>query len=210
MNKTSEPLFYINADWLALRSILALAAGVLLWFFPDDVRHSVVLGVGVLLLVAAVVSLVFSYNAHKGAVTFYLVAAGSVLLLILGLLLVLKAHFFEEKFLFVAGACIMALAVMQVFELLHLSRYKGELSPFVYLAPLLLLALGVLVMSNPAAMVHLVSYFAAAALVGYGICGVLLAVQIKLAHRKFVRENQKEEKPEANPQDETLTKNITP
>jgi uncharacterized membrane protein HdeD (DUF308 family) len=190
MNKISEKKFLINADWLAFRSILCLLGGVLLWFFPDMLTKSVVIGVGVLLIVAGVVSLLLSYSGNKKDSLFYLIAAGCALLLALGLVMIIKSEVFIRWFVFVVGIIVVALAVLQLIELLHLRKYKSELSVLTFLSPILLLALGVLVIIKPTGFATVIGYFAAAALIYYGILGLILAFLTKKAHKAVEKRDE--------------------
>lgn len=187
MENISKKSFFINTDWLFLRAILCLLGGVLLWIYPDLLAKSVVIGVGILLIILGIVPLVISAYRGRSSNFFYLIVLSAVLSIIFGLTLILASAFFAKWFVFVIGILVVVLGVVQFFEIYDIRRYAPNTSILVFLSPLLLTAFGVLVVVNPQGINNLIGYFAAAALIYYGITGFILAFRI----RKLIKNETK-------------------
>ncbi|MDR1585498.1 MAG: DUF308 domain-containing protein [Prevotellaceae bacterium] len=184
MSNPVKKSFFIKTDWLFLRAIICFLGGVLLWIYPDLLAKSVVIGMGVLLIVSGIVSLVISANKGRESGFFYLIISSGVLSVSGGLALILASAFFVNLFVFVVGILVILLSVIQFFEIFDMRKYAPKTSALAFLSPLLLVALGVLVIVNPQGISNLIGYFAAAALIYYGITGFVLAFGIRKALKK--------------------------
>lgn len=196
MSTTLEKPFFINMEWLFLRCVLCLVGGVLLWFYPDLLAKSVVIGTGILLMVSGIITLVMSYTSNRENNYFYFVAAAAILAIIAGLAFVIASAFFAKWFVFIIGILVIVLAVIQTIELINIRRQSPETSILSFFNPILLLILGVLVIINPHRITNLIGYFAAAALVYYAIVGFILAFRIKRLNKKIKEQLTEWEEPD--------------
>ena len=180
MSSVFEKSFLVNTDWLLLRSIICLLSGILLWLYPDFLAKAVVVGIGALLILYGVVSLLIAYikNRQNGGTTGIFMFSPIVALL-LGLSLVIASSFFAKWFVFVVGLLVVLLSVMQMTEILAVRKYSPQLSALSFLSPILLFGLGILILINPQRINNLIGYFAAAALIYYGISGFIVAFNIR-------------------------------
>ena len=185
MSSTFEKSFFVNADWLLLRSIICLLSGILLWLYPDFLAKAVVVGIGALLILYGVVTLLIAYIKNRkngGAIGIFMFSPIAALLL--GMALVIASSFFAKWFIFVIGVLVVLLSVMQMTEILAVRKYSPQLSALSFLSPLLLFGLGILVLINPQQINNLIGYFAAAALIYYGISGFIVAFNIRKNSKK--------------------------
>ena len=190
MSSTFEKTFLVNADWLLLRSIICLLSGILLWLYPDFLAKAVVVGIGALLILYGIVTLLIAYIKNRksgGATGFFMFSPIAALLL--GMALVIANSFFAKWFIFVIGVLVVLLSVMQMIEILAVRKYSPQLSVLSFLSPMLLFGLGILILINPQRINNLIGYFAAAALIYYGISGFIVAFNI----RKNIKKQEKQQ-----------------
>ena len=186
MSSIFEKSFLVNTDWLLLRSIICLLSGCLLWLYPDFLAKAVVVGIGALLILYGVVSLLIAYIKSRqsggvaGIFMFSPIAA-----LLLGITLVIASSFFAKWFIFVIGLLVVLLSIMQMIEIITMRKYSSNSSALSFLSPILLFGLGILILINPQRISNLIGYFAAAALIYYGISGFIVAFNIRKNLKKM-------------------------
>ncbi len=176
-----------NSDWLLLRAIIAISAGILLFIKPDLLAQSVILGVGVLFILFGIAFLLISGRKNQRSTVFYFVASGSIAAITSGVILIIASDFFARFFIFIVGLSVVILSVVQFFEVFNMRKLTPPLSVFAYLNPLLLTGFGVLIMLNPSGIHNLIGYLASFALVYYGIAGCFFAFKIRKALKSLLK-----------------------
>ena len=189
MSSTFERLFLINADWLLLRSIICVAGGVLLWLYPESLAKGIVIGIGTLLILYGAITLLISSAKARQSGISYATLLASVVSLLIGLSFVIASSFFAKWFIYAIGLLIVLLSIMQMIEIITMRKYSPHLSVLSFLSPILLFGLGILILVNPQRISNLIGYFAAAALIYYGISGFIVAFSIRKNIKRMMQED---------------------
>ncbi len=137
---------------LLLTALITLAAGILMILFRNSLgSHNVVIGAGVVFILAAVANMTIFLgsrdkdgHARMGAVgtTFGWIASGAAL--VLGVVMLLFRTVFEEMVAYMFGIILVCCALFQFLLLLFGSK-PVRLSPWFFLVPMVLCGLAVYV-----------------------------------------------------------------
>lgn len=167
-----------STDWLLLRNILCIAAGVLMWMFPDTFSHIIVTTIGIVLVIYGI--LAFSLSLRKSASNAFTHTAtiNSIVSFIAGMAFIMASAFFAQWFFAVTGGIIVLLSLLQLVEINALRKYKRSTSALFYLSPIILLAVGIVIIFKPEGIIHLVDYLCAGSLIYTGCSGILLAIKL--------------------------------
>jgi Uncharacterized conserved protein len=176
--------FTARTDWMLLRNIICIAAGALLWMYPDAFATGVVIGIGILLVLYGVISFLLSFRHVIRNMLIHTASINSIVSLIVGLAFIIKPSFFAQWFIVVIAICIIGLAILQLIEITSLRSFNSSVSALYYLSPLVLLGLGILVLVKPEGVVNLIGYFGAAALIYTGISGIFLTIRLKKENKR--------------------------
>lgn len=133
---------------MTLRIVFALILGVVLMVWPESALLYLVVTIGILFLLAGLISLVAYWARDKRlypSVRFPLDGAGSVLF---GLVLIVMPSFFVHVLMYLLGFLLMLAGGAQISALM--SARKWTEVPFgFYIVPILILLAGLLVLFNP-------------------------------------------------------------
>jgi uncharacterized membrane protein HdeD (DUF308 family) len=166
-----------KTDWLLLRSIICIAAGILLWLYPDAFATGVVIGIGILLVIYGIVAFLLSFRKVVRNILIHTASFNSIVSIIVGLAFIIAPSFFAQWFITVIAICIIGLALLQLIEIAALRRFTNG-SALYYLSPLVLLGLGIVVLIKPEGIINLTGYFCAFALLYTGISGIFIAIRL--------------------------------
>lgn len=137
---------------LVVRSLCTILIGVLMIVLREAFMPVIVQFIGAAFIVSGVISLfnvyvLYKRGLSKGFDVFVLVTVG-VAALFLGAWLLLSPAFFLSLLMLVLGVLLLAMGGYQLVTLLAMQR-RLHLSFYRYVVPLLLLAMGVVVVVNP-------------------------------------------------------------
>lgn len=137
---------------VVVRSICVILIGVLMVVLREAFMPVIVQFIGATFIVSGIISLFNVYVLCKRGLsrnfdTFVLVVAG-VAGVALGAWLLLSPGFFLSLLMLILGVLLLAMGLYQMTTLLMVQR-RLHLSFYMYVVPLLLLAIGVLVIINP-------------------------------------------------------------
>lgn len=179
MTEQNPSRFIGKTDWLLLRNIICIAAGVLLWLYPDAFANGIVIGLGILLIIYGVVAFGLSFRRGIRSAFIHTATINAIVSFVAGLAFVLASSFFAQWFTTVTGIIIVLLSLLQLIEITALRKHKQSASALLYLSPVALLAVGVLVVIQPEGMIHLAGYLCAGALIYTGCSGIFLAIKLR-------------------------------
>ena len=211
MAKNIEKQTFINTDWWLVRCLLCVAAGLLLWFYPAMLAKGVVIGLGIVLIITGIASIVMYKTSDSSKNMFYLNTADAILLFAIGFALILKSDFFVNWVIFVVGLLVVVLSVIQIIEIFSMRKFSEKPSVFVFLNPIILFILGLIVIIKPTKIVSIIGYFAAVALIYYGVVGLVLSFKTRKLIKIYKENNQTENKTidVQYADNETITDSIT-
>lgn len=137
---------------LVVRSLCTILIGVLMVVLREAFMPVIIQFIGAAFIVSGVISLFNVYLLRKRGLsksfdTFVLVTVGAAAIL-LGAWLLLSPGFFLSLLMLVLGVLLLAMGFYQLVVLLAVQR-SLHLRFYMYIVPLLLLAMGVLVVVNP-------------------------------------------------------------
>jgi uncharacterized membrane protein HdeD (DUF308 family) len=203
MAKLSVMNLTAGTDWLLLRNIICVAAGVLLWIYPDAFATGVVIGIGIFFILYGVIAFLLSLLSLRKIISnmvLHTTTINSIVSLAVGLAFVIAPSFFAQWFITVIGVVVIGLALLQLIELSSLRKFNDSVSALFYLSPLVLLTVGILVIVKPAGIIHLAGYFCAGALIYTGVSGIVLATGLYKARKRSVSlQKAVTDTPENNP-----------
>ena len=194
MAKNIEKQTFINTDWWLVRCLLCVAAGLLLWFYSDEFAKGIVIGLGIVLIITGIASIVMYKTSDSSKNMFYLNTAEAILLFAIGFALILKSDFFVNWVIFVVGLLVVVLSVIQIIEIFSMRKFSEKPSVFVFLNPIILFILGIIVIIKPTKIVSIIGYFAAVALIYYGVVGLVLSFKTRKLIKIYKENNQTENK----------------
>ena len=135
-------------NFIIIRIITAIILGLILTVRPEVVINYLIIGTGIVFLAAGLFSLV-SYLLHEkkedSATRFPLDAAGAILF---GLVLVIKPDLFADIVMYILGT-LLILACIQQLVMLFSVRRLGRVHFGFYVAPILILLCGILLIVHP-------------------------------------------------------------
>lgn len=164
-------------NYFILRSVIALAIGILLVVWPDAAINYLVITIGVLFLIPGLLALIGYFTASEKRVAkgyFPVVGVGSLLF---GLWLIIMPEFFVTILMYVLGFILVLGGLQQIVSLTQAKKWYRVSAGF-YVVPVLLLIAGIVVLFNPFTV-------ASGAFMLLGICAIVYAVSDLLNGIKF-------------------------
>ena len=131
-----------------IRSVIAIAIGVILIIWPEKVKELLVTVVGVLLMIPSVITLtplLFSKNTEDKKQHMLPVLLGTGLA-ILGLIMILFPETFISLFTLLIGILLFLAGLMQVIGVFNYCRQTRNF--WLMLSPLIILVMGAITISN--------------------------------------------------------------
>ncbi len=171
-----------SANKFYWRGIIAILTGLVLVIWPGLAINTVVTVIGALLLVMGVISLVVFYSNRGtgdwglGFPLFGIVTA------LLGILLISMPTTFAKIFIVVLGLLLVFAALDQIYLLYQASRRGFAIVPSRYIAPALILIVGVVVACNPFSSTKVV-------FIVFGITAILYGI-LDLVDQYLIRKGQ--------------------
>ena len=164
---------------LVFSSVFFLVLGGLLVFAPQETLETYIRIIGLIALVAAVLTLVLEFLFKSGARSAVAVV-GACVAAAFGLLFLLAPAFVSGVLPFLFGVVLIVLSALDLLSALRL--------PFGKLLSILLsvggLALGILIVSNPNGLSALMTRLIGAALIYQAVVGFITAAFVKTAQRR--------------------------
>lgn len=137
---------------VVVRSVCLVVIGVLMVLLREAFMPVIIQLMGVAFVVSGVISLFNAYLLHRhklsGGVGKFTLATAGVAGVALGVWLLLSPAFFLSLLMLMLGLMLLFMGMYQLITLLMVQR-RLHMRLFVYVIPLLLLAMGVLVIANP-------------------------------------------------------------
>lgn len=197
------------------RAICAVVVGILLIKYPQDGVTWLTVAIGVLFLISGIIALIAYLNAKKHAneytitdqqgriisgsqPTFPIVGAGSV---ILGLTLALTPGVFINGLMYILGAIIILGGINQLMNLVSARRF-GSIPFWFWVAPSLVLLIGIFVIFKPMESAELPLLILGWCSLVYGVTEMINALKIH-SIRKQAERNQ------PAPKEETVAEEIS-
>lgn len=135
-----------------VRSICVILIGVLMVVMREAFMPVIIQFIGVAFIVSGAISIFNVYLLHKKGLSksfdSVVLATAGIAAIALGAWLLLAPGFFLSLLMLVLGVLLLAMGLYQLIMLLVAHRRVG-LSMYAYIVPVILLALGVLVIVNP-------------------------------------------------------------
>ncbi|MGP1435929.1 MAG: HdeD family acid-resistance protein [Phocaeicola sp.] len=133
-------------NYAIIRCVCALAVGILLILFPNEISIYLIILIGALFFIPGMFT-IFSYyiNRQKQGLPFPLSGIGSALF---GLWLMVMPGFFANILMYVLGAVLVLAGIHQISRLVAIKNLT-KVSGAYYFFSILILFAGVLVLANP-------------------------------------------------------------
>lgn len=185
------------------RALCSIVIGILLLKYPDNSVTWLTVAIGVLFLLSGIIALI-SYGIarrHAGEYTitdangnviggsqptFPLVGFGSV---ILGLTLVLSPDMFVRWLMYILGAMLIIGSVNQLIVLVAARRY-GIVGVFYWIAPVLILITGILIIVKPMASAELPMIILGWCMLVYGVTEAINSMMVHSLRRRIKRQQE--------------------
>ncbi|MGM9764461.1 MAG: HdeD family acid-resistance protein [Candidatus Cryptobacteroides sp.] len=176
-----------------IRALVAVIAGVLLIVKPDTMATYFVYVIAGLLAISALVSIFVTIKEKKirGGIDTYAII-NSLITILASVLLFVYAGVVADFIIFIIGGLLVAFGVVQVVTLLSVIRVAPIGFGF-FLAPILVTALGILIICNPFTTANLVIVICGVALCCFGVSELLSYWRFHKAKVEFDKENSVDE-----------------
>ena len=185
------------------RAICSIVIGILLLKYPDNSVTWLTMAIGTLFLLSGIIALISYWNArrHAGEYTitdaegnvisgsqpsFPIVGVGSV---ILGLTLLLSPDMFVRWLMYILGAMIIIGSINQLIILIAARRF-GSISAFFWIAPIVLLIVGILIFVKPMESAELPLIILGWCMLVYGITEVINSLMVYSLRKQMKRQQE--------------------
>lgn len=171
-------------NWWALlvRGLLAIAFGLLAWAWPVKTAFIIVLLFGGYAFADGIFALVSAFRARRREGRWWPVALEGVLGIAAGLVAFLRPGLAALGLVIVIAAWALSTGVMELIAAVRLRKHiKGEW--LLALSGVLSIALGVVLLINPAAGILAMTWVIAAYAIAYGAVMIGLSIRLKRAER---------------------------
>lgn len=185
------------------RAICSIVIGILLLKYPDNSVTWLTMAIGILFLLSGIIALISYWTArrHAGEYTitdaegnvisgsqpsFPIVGVGSV---ILGLTLMLSPDMFVRWLMYILGAMIILGSINQLIVLIAARRF-GSISAFFWIAPIVLLIIGILIFVKPMESAVLPLIILGWCMLVYGVTEVINSLMIYSLRKRMKRQQE--------------------
>ena len=186
------------------RAICSIVIGILLLKYPDNSVTWLTMAIGILFLLSGIIAMISYWTArrHAGEYTitdaegnvisgsqpsFPIVGIGSV---ILGLTLMLSPDMFVRWLMYILGAMIILGSINQLIVLIAARRF-GSIGAFFWIAPIILLIIGILIFVKPMESAELPLIILGWCMLVYGVTEVINSLMV-YSLRKRMKLQQEE------------------
>ncbi len=185
------------------RAICSIVIGILLLKYPDNSVTWLTMAIGTLFLLSGIIALISYWNArrHAGEYTitdaegnvisgsqpsFPIVGVGSV---ILGLTLLLSPDMFVRWLMYILGAMIIIGSINQLIILIAARRF-GSISAFFWIAPIVLLIVGILIFVKPMESAEFPLIILGWCMLVYGVTEVINSLMVYSLRKQMKRQQE--------------------
>ena len=185
------------------RAICSIVIGILLLKYPDNSVTWLTMAIGILFLLSGIIALISYWTArrHAGEYTitdaegnvisgsqpsFPIVGIGSV---ILGLTLMLSPDMFVRWLMYILGAMIILGSINQLIVLIAARRF-GSIGAFFWIAPIILLIIGILIFVKPMESAELPLIILGWCMLVYGVTEVIHSLMVYSLRKRMKRQQE--------------------
>ena len=185
------------------RAICSIVIGILLLKYPDNSVTWLTMAIGILFLLSGIIALISYWTArrHAGEYTitdaegnvisgsqpsFPIVGIGSV---ILGLTLMLSPDLFVRWLMYILGAMIILGSINQLIVLIAARRF-GSIGAFFWIAPIVLLIIGILIFVKPMESAELPLIILGWCMLVYGVTEVINSLMVYSLRKRMKRQQE--------------------
>ena len=186
-----------------VRAICSIVIGILLLKYPDNSVTWLTMAIGILFLLSGIIALISYWTArrHAGEYTitdaegnlisgsqpsFPIVGIGSV---ILGLTLMLSPDMFVRWLMYILGAMIILGSINQLIVLIAARRF-GSISAFFWIAPIILLIIGILIFVKPMESAVLPLIILGWCMLVYGVTEIINSLMVYSLRKRMKRQQE--------------------
>ena len=185
------------------RAICSIVIGILLLKYPDNSVTWLTMAIGILFLLSGIIAMISYWTArrHAGEYTitdaegniisgsqpsFPIVGIGSV---ILGLTLMLSPDMFVRWLMYILGAMIILGSINQLIVLIAARRF-GSIGVFFWIAPIVLLIIGILIFVKPMESAELPLIILGWCMLVYGVTEVINSLMVYSLRKRMKRQQE--------------------
>ena len=185
------------------RAICSIVIGILLLKYPDNSVTWLTMAIGILFLLSGIIALISYWTArrHAGEYTitdaegnvisgsqpsFPIVGIGSA---ILGLTLLLSPDMFVRWLMYILGAMIILGSINQLIVLIAARRF-GSIGAFFWIAPIVLLIVGILIFVKPMESAVLPLIILGWCMLVYGVTEVINSLMVYGLRKRMKRQQE--------------------
>ena len=185
------------------RAICSIVIGILLLKYPDNSVTWLTMAIGILFLLSGIIAMISYWTArrHAGEYTitdaegnvisgsqpsFPIVGIGSV---ILGLTLMLSPDMFVRWLMYILGAMIILGSINQLIVLIAARRF-GSIGVFFWIAPIVLLIIGILIFVKPMESAELPLIILGWCMLVYGVTEVINSLMVFSLRKRMKRQQE--------------------
>ena len=185
------------------RAICSIVIGILLLKYPDNSVTWLTMAIGILFLLSGIIAMISYWTArrHAGEYTitdaegnvisgsqpsFPIVGIGSV---ILGLTLMLSPDMFVRWLMYILGAMIILGSINQLIVLIAARRF-GSIGAFFWIAPIILLIIGILIFVKPMESAELPLIILGWCMLVYGVTEVINSLMVYSLRKRMKRQQE--------------------
>lgn len=178
-----------------LWGVIALIIGLIIAFNPSSAAKFSIQLCGLLLLIIGTTNLIsFLVLKHRNNLEWSQISYGSILAFLIGLILMLSPETFMKFWGYLVGTMIAALGVMQIISRRNLKKIGAPIQFKHYLFPILIIAMGIVVMLFPIEPYTWIMVFAGLCISAFGVAEILTYFTLAVPARAEMKLKQQQEK----------------
>lgn len=135
-------------NYFILRSVFAIAIGLLLVFWPETAINYLVITIGVLFFIPGLISLIAYFTQKKEVAEKYVFPIAGLGSVLFGIWLMIMPGFFVTILMYILGFILVLGGIQQIVSLVS-ARKSYKISAGYYVVPVLILIAGLIVLLNP-------------------------------------------------------------
>ena len=164
---------------ITLRIVFTLVLGIVLIFWPLTAINYLVIAIGILFLLPGLISIVkrLVKKEQMSEERFPIESVGSILL---GFALILAPDFFIGALMYILAGVLILAGIFQIWELLVVGKHV-RIPIFLYIAPVIVLLVGIAILFNPFEVVSTTFMI-------LGIACIIYSLSVLINYLKFLKD----------------------
>lgn len=165
-------------NYFILRSVFAIAIGLLLVFWPETAINYLVITIGILFFIPGLISIIVYFTRKKEVAEKYVFPIAGLGSLLFGIWLMIMPDFFVQILMYILGFVLVLGGIQQIVSLISARKWY-KISIGYYIIPVLILLAGLIVLLNPFSVASAAFIMLGISCIVYGLSDLFNGIRFK-------------------------------